>query len=199
MSNTGRVNNAINFTEMSVLASRNPCSPDMPQCVLSILLTVVTKDVVNMLTLKGVQSLLDLLCHIALDIVFDRNDGVQKSSYDFVRNAFETNTPIDTFLWMSSVWVFSTQRQPPRHDVVAISISENTTPAELSTRLEPFLSVSNRSVEVFKLLSEALLTLNSMTIGLPRTNAFPANYTFFKKEFDQFISVSSKNQRFWLF
>ena len=95
--------NAINFTEMSVLASRNPCSPELPQCVLSILLTVVTMDIVNMLTMKGVQSLLDLLCLVALDIVFDRNDGVTKSSYDLVRNAFESNTPIDTFLWMSNV------------------------------------------------------------------------------------------------
>ena len=130
--------NAINFTEMSVLASRNPCSPELPQCVVRLLLTTVTKDVVNMLTLKGVQSLLDLLCLVALDVIFDKNDGVSKSSYEHVRNAFETNTPIDTFLWMSNGWVFSTEHHPPRHDVVAISVSENTTPSELSMRLEPF-------------------------------------------------------------
>ena len=183
---------AINFTEMSILASRNPCSPELPQCVVSLLLTVVTNDVVNMLTLEGVQCLLDLLCLVALDIILDKNDGASKSSYGLVRNAFETNTPIDTFLWMSNGWVFSTEHHPPRHDVVAISVSGNTTPAELAMRLEPFLSVSNRSVEEFQLLSEALLTLNSMVVGLPRTNTLPANYTFFKKEFDMFISVSSE-------
>ena len=31
-----------------------------------------------------------------------------------------------------------------------------------------------------------------MVVGLPRTNTLPANYTFFKKEFDKFISVSSE-------
>ena len=95
---------------MSALTSRNPYSPELPRCVVIILLTVVTKDIVNMLTLKGLQSLLDILCCVALDIVFDWNDGVSKSSYELVRNAFETNSPIDTFLCMTEGWVFSTDR-----------------------------------------------------------------------------------------
>ena len=67
-----------------------------------------------------------------------------------------------------------------------------TQPAELSTRVELFFSVPNRSVEVYALMSEAHPTLNSIVFGLPRTTTLLANYTFFKKEFDWFIYVSSE-------
>ena len=69
---------SVNFAEISVLAARNPASPTLPDTVVDVLLTVVTRDVVNILTTDGVRGLLNVLCLVSLDIILDKRNRLRK-------------------------------------------------------------------------------------------------------------------------
>ena len=58
-------------------------------------------------------------------------------------------------------------------------------------RIEPFFGVSNRSVPVFNLLRDTLLTLSSILPDTKRMDDIHATFTFFKKEYERFINVSA--------
>ena len=51
--------------------------------------------------------------------------------------------------------------------------------------------MSNRSVPVFQLLSDTLLTLSSVSPDTKRMDDIHATFSFFKKEYDRFINVSA--------
>ena len=64
---------------------------------------------------------------------------------------------------MPDDWIISLERPQPSHLVVHVDTAEMRTAENFIMRLEPFLSISNRNVEVFRILAECLDTLNTIT------------------------------------
>ena len=152
---------SVNFTEMSVLAARNPASPTLPDTVVDVLLTVVTRDVVNILTTDGVRGLLNDLCLVSLNILLDKRNS-DDGAFGIVTEALQNGTRIESFRWMPHEWVLSVESPHPTHDVFVVDTTEGNDETDVAMRLEPFFGVSNRSVPVFQLLSDTLLTLSSI-------------------------------------
>ena len=187
----GRINKAtstladvyksVNFTEMSVLAARHPASPTLPDAVVNALLTVLTRDVVNVLTTDGVRGLLNVLCLVSLDILLDKHNG-DDCVYGTVMEALHNDIRIESFRWMPHEWVLSVESPHPTHDVLVVDTAEgNDDETDVAMRLEPFFGVSNRSVPVFQLLSDTLLTLSSVSPDTKRMDDIHATFSFFKK------------------
>ena len=161
----GRINKAtstladvyksVNFTEMSVLAARNPASPELSDTVVDVLLTVVTRDVVNVLTTDGVRGLLNVLFIVSLNVLFDKQNR-DDCAYGIVAEALQNGTRIESFRWMPHEWVLSVESPNPTHDVFVVDTAELNDETDVAMRLEPFFGVSNRSVPVFNLLRDTL-------------------------------------------
>ena len=181
---------SVNFTELSVLAARNPASPTLPDTVVDVLLTVVTRDVVNVLSTDGVRGLLNVLCLVSLNALLDKQNGDDCAS-GVVMEALQNGTRIDTFRWMPHEWVLSVESPHPTHDVFVVDTAEGNDDTDVAMRLEPFFGISNRSLPVFQLLSDTLLTLSSIVPDTKRMDDIHATFSFFKKEYERFINISA--------
>ena len=87
-------------------------------------------------------------------------------------------------------WVLSVENPHPTHDVFVVDTTEGNDETDVAMRLEPFFGVSNRSVPVFQLLSDTLLTLSSIVPDTKRMGDIHATFLFFKKEYERFFNIS---------
>ena len=105
--------------------------------------------------------------------------------------ALQNGTRIESFRWMPHEWVLSVESPNPTHDVFVVDTAELNDETDVAMRLEPFFGVSNRSVPVFQLLSDTLLTLSSIVPDTKQMDDIHATFSFFKKEYERFINISA--------
>ena len=60
-------------------------------------------------------------------------------------------------------------------------------------RLEPFIGMANRSIDLFKSLNNALVTLYSLEGRTESQNVMPVCYSFFNKEFARYAEIGTVN------
>ena len=65
-------------------------------------------------------------------------------------------------------------------------------PVDIMMRLEPFIGNANRSLDVFKTINEALVTLYSLT-NKTIVSSIPTNYSFFNKELSHYAAMAETN------
>ena len=154
--------------------------------------TLVSNDVLNVLSIDGINGLLESVI-TAIRTIIAGTDGVFDMVEMKVWDAVMTWRVIDTFQWMPEEWTLKHDTVTFVHDVVRVDISADTCPSDIPMRLEPFLSICNRNVDVFKLLYDTLMTLHSIVNQEDFSRALPVNFSFFKKEFDRFAALAETN------
>ena len=80
----------------------------------------------------------------------------------FVHKNLERGEVITTFKWMPSEWVLSLDEPSTSHEVFVLDADEDVSPVNIMMRLEPFLGKVNRSIDLFMIINEALVTLYSL-------------------------------------
>ena len=63
---------AVDMTERTVLAAGTPFSPKLPQALRDCLLLIVTPNVLNVLSLIGVQNILSLVVTVCISMLAER-------------------------------------------------------------------------------------------------------------------------------
>ena len=182
----------IDFTERCVMAHHNPASPALPDRLSKFILTVVTRDVLNVMTLRGVGYLLDVVLDVAIGILRDHHNQ-QSRAFSLVENALKSGSPIGSFSWMPSDWVFSTVPRSPTHVVQHVEVNEHSNSVDIMPRIEQFLGLANRDTSVFTILDNTLSSLYNLAGEPFMANVYPATYTFFQREFARFSDMSRTN------
>ena len=183
---------AITLTEEAVLASRDPAQPQIPSDLKDALLLVVSLRVLIVLTVDGLNGLLECVAKAAFGILNDEAQSADACEAT-LRAAIENNCVVDTFGRMPAEWLMSIERGETVHEVAHVDVVGEIAPDDLMMRLEPFLGNSHRNVAVFKMLNNALSVLNDIENAPSTQNVIPATYTFFNREFGRFAALSETN------
>ena len=147
------VYNAVFFTETAALARRNPVSPDVPETLEECLLNVVSPDVLNVMTMEGVESFIGNLVKTEL---FVRNGVDGAGVVTEIERSVRECKVIEHFRWMPETWVMSQQNIDSSHEVTNItdnSIAMN----DVVLFLEPYFDQATRSIPVFKLINDTMM------------------------------------------
>ena len=180
--------NAITLTEEMGLASRNPASMPLSTQLVECFLMVVSHDVLNVLSPKGVHGLLQCIVDSALNIIRGKR-GEDIERLDVVEHAIGSGFVISRLSWMPAEWVIPLERQEAAHSVVQVDVEQAKTPEDLLMRIEPFLSIVNRNTNVFKAINDTLTTLYSIRPSM-LTNTAPITFSFLNREFCRFVDES---------
>ena len=88
----------------------------------------------------------------------------------------------------------------PVHSITHSESPEDSTPVNFLMRLERFMGIANRNIEVFHILNECLTSLFSVTDHMTNQNVVPANFAFFNNELSHFEPCRKQTKRslqFW--
>ena len=184
--------NAVNYSEELALASHDPSQPVLPDKLTQGLSFVLSLEVQRVMTIDGVRHFLKALaavCERILRGVFPPEDETEKIVYDAIVNG----AVIHGFRWMPSGWVISLEEPQLSHNVLHLDTVEELCAVNFLMRLETFMSVANRNIEVFNALNECLMTLYSVTNDNVGHNVVPATYSFFRAEFAHYAALSETN------
>ena len=77
---------------------------------------------------------------------------------------------------MPSEWLLSLDEPETTHDVFVLNVDDSPSPINVMMRLEPFIGMANRSVDLFKSLNNALVTLYSLEGRTESQNIMPVCY-----------------------
>ena len=149
---------AITFVEERALAQHNPSQPTLPERLVEGLSFILSRDVLRVLSMTGVCSFLRKLA-TASDMLLSSQSRPEDSCEKVIFDALENEVVVGSFGWMPDEWVLSLEDPCTVHNVTHTESPEAKTPVYFLMRLEPFMSISNRNVEVFNLLNECLTTL----------------------------------------
>ena len=145
-----------------------------------------------MMSTTGVHAFLNCLVSSINAILYDvplSGEG----PIDFVREHIKQGSVINTFKWMPKEWVLSLDEAETTHDVFVLTVDDSPSPINVMMRLEPFLGMANRSVDLFKSLNDALVTLYSLDGRNESQNVMPVCYSFFNKEFMRYAEMGMAN------
>ena len=184
--------NAVDYSERIALASHNPSQPVLPSKLTLGLSFVLSREVQRVLTIDGVRHFLRTLASVSERIirgVFPSEEPIEKFVYD----AISSGATIEGFGWMPAGWALSMETPQLTHDIIHLDSVEELGSVNYLMRLETFMSVANRNVDVFNALNECLMTLYSVTNNNVSHNVVPATYSFFRSEFGRYSSLSESN------
>ena len=182
--------NAVSFTETQSLARHNPVSPSLPQPLVASLLHVLSPDTLNVMTKEGVESFLELLIQTSVDVLTERTiHGVAENEIEL---ALSTGRRIEGFRRMPCEWVMSQRDVSPSHLIVHVQDVHRIPLDDVVMFLEPFFDLATRSVPVFELLHNALLSLHELANEDGFDNN-PITFQFLTKKFKRFVTMAEEN------
>ena len=185
--------NAVNYTEKRALAMHNPAQPMIPETLSTSLSFVVSREVQRVMSMTGIRCFLQKLASASRRLLRSEpppDDNVEQVIFDAIANC----VVIESFKWMPDEWVLSLEEPNVIREIKHIDSSEQPTPVNFIMRLEPFMSIANRSIGVFYLLNECLTNLYSVTGNAISQNLHPANFAFFNRVFNRFSAMSDSNK-----
>ena len=150
--------NAVDMTERTVLASGTPFTPKLPPTLHDCLLLVVTPNVLTILSLSGVQNILSLLVTVCVSILAE-TPTVFNAFEMTIFTAITNGSKVETFKWMPDEWIASNETVKASHKIEHVDVANENCGFDILMRLQPFLEIANRSIEVFSVLNNVLMTL----------------------------------------
>ena len=182
----------INYTEELSLALHNPSQPSLPESLVFALSFIISPVVQRVLNVHGIRCFLlkiSSACEKLLHSLSLPEDPIETVIFEALRDG----VVIDSFRWMPDDWILSLDCPQPSHLIVHIETSEMRTAENFMMRLEPFLSISNRNVQVFRILVECLDTLSEVANIQNDQTVIPANFSFLNQAFGHFSMMSENN------
>ena len=183
---------AVTFTEECALSSNHPNSPLLPVTLVDCLKSVVSMEVLSVMSAQGVRAFLKYLVECIGLILFNKPQ-TEDTILGFVYQHLSTGETIDRFRWMPNCWLLSNEEASPSHQVLKMKVDEHFCPTNVVMRLEPFIANANRSLEVFQILNNTLSTLNGLQGCIESQNVIPVSYSFFMNEFTKYSEVAKQN------
>ena len=153
--------NAVTFTEESALSVNHPSSPRLPNQLVDRLSSVISREVFWMMSTTGVHAFLNCLVG-SIDAILCDVSPSGEGLLDVVQEHIAQGRVINTFKWMPHEWVLSLDVLETTHDVFVLNDDDSPSPINVMMRLEPFIGMVNRSVDLFKSFNNALVTLYSL-------------------------------------
>ena len=184
--------NSVTFTERIALAKNHPAGMSIPPPLVDCLDSVVKREVLHMLSSRGIHSLLNRVVRSVMNILSD----VDQSDDEYViiiQHRISHGQIIDSSSWMPEEWLLSTTKNEPTHEVLMSQTVEEFNPANIMMRIEPLISNVNRSIDVFKQLNDTLETLYTLETGVLPQRCMAVSFSFFTKEFTRFAEEALTN------
>ena len=166
---------AVDFTEATAMSRHNPFTPALQPQLRDCLTAVVSPDTLNIMTTNGIGGLIRLIVVVAMRIV----EGLspRDECENVVFQSIQSGTLVDTFSWMPPSWVVPRTTPAVSHLVSVVVPIEENTPQNILSRVEPFLGIAHRSLDVFNAINNALTTLHSLKNTPLSNNIMPVNFT----------------------
>mgnify|MGYP004540461739 CR=1 FL=1 len=183
------VYNSVSYTETASLSRINVVSPDLPDTIVNRLLNFLSPDVLNVMTLRGIESFLEALIDKTINILTDDKHIVETTNE--VERLIVEGAVVERFGWMPDGWVISERDFPSCHEVVH-SDDSNVPLNEGVLFLEPFIDLATRSAPIFQLIQNALTSLYELTDGEPGDNA-RISFRLLKNEFEKFVKQAEEH------
>ena len=183
---------AVTFTEEWALSSNHPNSHLLPATLVECLTSVVSTEVLSVMSATGVRSFLNCFVECIMTVMFNKPQ-TEDRILGFVFQHLITGEMIDRFRWMPDSWLLSVEEAFPSHEVLKMKIDEVFCPINVVMHLEPYIAIANRSLEVFQMLNDTLSTLKSLKGCVGSQNVIPASYSFFINEYTKFSEAAKEN------
>ena len=163
----------VDFTELAALSRHNPCAQPLPFQLRECLETVVLSDIINVLSTTGVDSLIDTTISSCLMVIEDRvcQDEITRT----VTTMIENGSAITNFSWMPQAWLIPTRTPTTTHTVSVVHVADESDGETILARLEQFLGIAHRSMDVFDEISNTLAALHSLRNNSVRNTTIPVN------------------------
>ena len=181
--------NAVTFTESAVLSQHNIMSPVLPDPLIDCLLCVVSPDVLNVMTRRGVESFLGLVVDTLVDVVFD---GDVDCGGTEVERLIRDGGVFERFGWMPDGWVISEHDVPTVHDMVRVEDDSNVPLHDVVPFLEPFIDLATRSVPIFQLIQTTFASLYELSND-EMNDCTQLSFQFLMREFEKFVALAENN------
>ena len=79
------------------------------------------------------------------------------------------------------------------HELKHVDVENDNCGFDILMRLEPFLGIAHRSIDVFRVLNGSMMTLYSLEERPPSLSQVPVNYSFFYSEYSRFSGRGQHN------
>ena len=166
------------MTERTVLASGTPFITKLPQPLNDCLLLIMTPNVLNVLSMIGVENILSLIVTVCISIIEDKSRVFSEFEMMFFI-AITSRSRIQTLRWMPEDWLTSLATQQAVHEIKHVTVTNDSFGVDTLMRLEPFLEIAHRSIDVFRVLNGELVTLFTSVGKSEVKHQMPVNYSFF--------------------
>ena len=178
---------AVDFTEMTALSRQNQFAPPLPFQLRKCLCLVISSDIINILSTTGVDWMIGEIVSCCLMLIAGREcpDEVTR----MVATSIETGSVITTFSWIPQTWLIPARTSTTTHTVSIVRVNDESDGETILARLEPFLGIAHRSMEVFDEISSALAALHSLRSDSIQNTTIPVNYQFLHREFNRFTTM----------
>ena len=122
---------------------------------------------------------LPLNCFVVsvMNILSDVGESGEKC-INLIQRHISQGQLICTFSWMGGEWLLSTAKPSPTHEVLISRSDDEFNPANIMMPIEPLISNSNRSIEVFKRLNDTLETVYTLDTGVVPQRCMPMSLFF---------------------
>ena len=135
--------------------------------------------------MRGVENVLSLIVTVCISIIEDK-PRVFSEFEMMLFIAITSRSRIQTFRWMPEDWLTSLTTQQAVHEIKHVTVTNDSCGFDTLMRLEPFLEIAHRSVDVFRVLNNALVTLFSLVGKSEVKHQMPVNYSFSSPSFHSF-------------
>ena len=183
---------AVDSTERTMLASRSPFTPNIPNSLKIVLLNILSHDVLNVVSSIGIQRLLQSIVSVSTTILTDSQTVLNEVDIH-IFGAIVDGIRITYFRQMPYEWIEPSSFGRSQHSVSKIDIANPFSNFDILMRLQPFFEISHRSIPIFNALNNSLMNLYSLEERPLVRSVMPANSTFFYREFEHFTNLSQTN------
>ena len=172
---------------MTALSRHNPFTPPLPFQLRECLTMVVSSDTIYILSTSCVDSLIDAIITSCLMAIEGREclDGIHR----MIATTIENGSVLTTFSWMPHEWLIPTRTPTITHTVSVVQVTDESDGETNIARLEPFLGIAHRSMDVFDEISSTLATIYSLRSNSVQNTQIQVNYTFLHREFRHFTTL----------
>ena len=182
---------AINFTEATALASRDPAILSDPPVLEKCILHILASSVLAILSKSGVDGVLLMIIDVCFAILSGRF-SFHEHGHLMVFDSIVNGTRITSSHWMPPSWIVPIETASPTHKIEQVSFESEMNSVNATMRIDPWLGIANRNVDVYDTLMGALSALCTMTGKRANYNEYLLNYSYLKRQFTEFAKLMER-------